>query len=343
MATSLRAKDGVPAAEATAACRVTLAGEILGRLARGDRPADARSIVVALDRRPLARAQALGRGVQVESKDTLLKVEVDRVADLAVQGVPGLVRRVLQKLGVESGVRVEAQARVPFEAGLGSGGALAVAVAAAAARVLGKRLAPEALAAFAGCGEDSEPEGGASGLAAVWGGVVMAPFAGQSALPSAGDRLRVDPSRIEECLTLVDPASGSSASSSPTNEASAPPGAGPLASSEIAALVFRMKEALEARRYGDVAGLIAAEHEVARALLSPESAEVIGRIASLAAACGGAARACGPAPRSLALVWAEPGARAAGPKERVQEALKAKGYRSFPCRVDLRGLEVEGP
>jgi hypothetical protein len=27
--------------------------------------------------------------------------------------------------------------------------------------------------------------------------------------------------------------------------------------------------------------------------------------------------------------------------EEVQAALRAAGYRTFPCRIDLRGLEVE--
>ena len=65
------------------------------------------------------------------------------------------------------------------------------------------------------------------------------------------------------------------------------------------------------------------------------------RIAQLAHAKGAAARPCGRGPGSLMLVWAEPGERRDGPKEAVVAALKAAAYRTFACRLDLRGLEVE--
>jgi hypothetical protein len=43
----------------------------------------------------------------------------------------------------------------------------------------------------------------------------------------------------------------------------------------------------------------------------------------------------------LIAVWAVPGARSPGPREAVAALVKEAGLRSFPARVDLRGLEVE--
>ena len=77
-----------------------------------------------------------------------------------------------------TGVRVVTQARVPFEAGLGSAGALAVAVGAAAARVKGRTLREAAVAALSrhgGAVTGADPRAWPAGLAAVWGGVVAEP------------------------------------------------------------------------------------------------------------------------------------------------------------------------
>jgi galactokinase/mevalonate kinase-like predicted kinase len=340
------------ASEATAACRVVLAGEVLAWVARDARPAGALRVAAAVDRRPFARVEATYGGVRFESKDTLLRVEVGSVDELAKEGAPALVRRVLEALGISSGIRIATQARVPFEAGLGSASALAVAIGAAAASAFGRELTPASLCALAECAADFEPAAAASGPSAVWGSVVATPLEGIRASPVPGEasngaiplgaaRLRVDPSRVEECLLLVDVSSGPGTSPSSV----VIPGAAepePAGLAEIAAIAVRMKAALEGARYGEIASLLAAEHDASLRLMPPELARAVGRIAALARECGGAARACGTAKGSLALVWAEPGERTAGPRERVQEALKASAYRSFPCRVDLRGLEVEG-
>jgi galactokinase/mevalonate kinase-like predicted kinase len=283
----------------------------------------------------LASVETRGEGVCLESKDTLMKLEVRRVSDLPTTGISGLVRRVLLALDLDSGLQIATQARVPFEAGLGSAGALAVALAAAAARATGRPLPTEALAAFAIHGEG--PAAPACGLATVRGGVVVARV-GTS--PSGGERLPVDPGRVEECLLLVDPASASMGPEATAGEAGHPePERAAL--EEIAALARHMREALVGGRYGEIPALVAAEHEARLRLLPGEARPALVRLAALARENGGAARACGPGPGSLALVWAPPGERTRGPMEQVQAALKAAGYRSFPCRMDLRGLEVE--
>jgi hypothetical protein len=91
--------------------------------------------------------------------------------------------------------------------------------------------------------------------------------------------------------------------------------------------------ALQAGRYGDVAGLLTALHRSRFAPASPE----VRRIVKAVREAGGAAWPCG----RLVAVWAPPGQRAAGPREAVLAAVQEAGARSFPARVDLRGLEVD--
>ena len=296
-------------------------------------PVAAISVAVALDRRAYCRIERASSGVRVESKDTLLKLEVPRTADLPPEGVPGLVRHVLLALRAESGLHVVTQARVPVGAGLGSDTALSVAVAAAAARILGRAMAPEELARMARGRAGAEPGAAVDALVAVGGGVAAAPIDAKGG--GAAERLRVDPARIEECLLLVDPGSGTVPS--PTTEEAVVR----AALAEIAAGALGVREALVAGRPSSVTSLVGAEHEAWRrlGLVAPGgAAEAISR---LARAAGGAARPCGRGAQSLVLVWAEPGQGREGPKEAVATALKAAGYRTFPCRLDLRGLEVE--
>jgi len=339
MSTAARSEAG-RVVEVTAPCRVDLAGGVLAGFEEALRPPGAVSVAVALDRRAYCRVATTASGVRVESKDTLLRLQVPSVADLPNEGVPGLVRSVLLALGARSGLHVITQARVPFEAGLGSAFALAVATAAAAARVLGRVLVPEALVELTRGlpgGLGAEPSTSVDKLVAIRGGALAAPIAGKDGESAA--RLPVDPGRIEECLLLVDPASGPP----PEKKAASPPspdGAVVRALLEtIAAGAERVRDALVAGQTSAVSGLVAAEHEAWRSLgLEVGAADAVAR---LARASGGAARACGRGPKSLVLVWAEPGGRGPGPREAVVDALKAAGYRSFPCRVDLRGLEVE--
>jgi galactokinase/mevalonate kinase-like predicted kinase len=321
------------AAEATAPCALDLAGGILAGWPSFPKRPDAVSVAVALDRRPYARVEAGGEGVRLESKDTLLRLEVPRASDLPATGVGGLVRRVLLALGLESGLQITTQARVPFEAGLGSAGALAVALAAAAARATGTALSPQSLATLVAQGEEAATP--AAGLAAVWGAVVAAAI---PASPGEGERLRVDPGRIEECMLLV---SGSEGGAPAVAGAAIPSEPERAALEEIVALAGRMRDSLAAGRYDDVPALIAAEHEARLRLLPSQAGPGIKRLAGIARENGGAARTCGSGPGSVALVWASPGDRKRGPMEEVQAALRAAGYRTFPCRIDLRGLEVE--
>lgn len=334
-------------AEATAACRLDLAGGVLSALSTGALPAGALSVALAVDRRAFARVEAGTRGVEIESKDTLLKIAAPNVSSLSKDGLAGLVRRVLLGLELETGLRVVTQARVPFGAGLASAGALAIAVAAAAARAAGRELSAEALAAFARHadegpgGERMEPAGA---FASVLGGVTCAPL-----LSGPGTRLRADPARAEECLLLVDPASGpgirqptggeNAAGDRRTDGVVAGAPAGRLA--QIAALAGRAREALEEGRMAEVAEVLRAERRAREGLVPGEAGEGIRPIVGIVEAAGGGARLCGSGTASLVLVWAEPGARSAGPREVAVRELKAAGYRLFPCRVDLRGLEVE--
>jgi shikimate kinase len=103
--------------------------------------------------------------VRLSSKDSLLQLEVERVGDLPTAGLPGLVRGVLLGLGLDRGLAVSTQARVPFGTGLGSAGALAIALAAAAARATDASF-PRA-AAFAVHRHALEP--GSRGARAVFG------------------------------------------------------------------------------------------------------------------------------------------------------------------------------
>jgi mevalonate kinase len=67
----------------------------------------------------------------------------------------------------------------------------------------------------------------------------------------------------------------------------------------------------------------------------------IDRIADVVASSGGAAKVCGAGGGGVVAVWSTPGARGPGGREAVQKALGDSGFRTFPARVDLRGLEVE--
>ncbi len=342
---SLASPSARRAAEASAACRIDLFGGAWALVPASSRPASAGSIAVAVDRRPFARVETGHDGVRLESKDSLLKLDVARVADLPPDGLAGLVRGVLLELGIDGGLVVQAQSRVPFGAGLGSACALAVAVAAAAARATGLARSLEELAALAVHGEAFEPALPAAGLAAVWGGTVAAPA---RPFEGPGERLSADPARIEECLHLVDLAPGTGGSHPPASplppsveppedrRAAGTPAGIPL---EASLLVRRAREALLAGRYAELPELLVADLEAWRAALGelPASFE---RLSAVVRGAGGVARP-GVGPQGLALVWAAPGERGPGAREHVRRALQAASYRTFPCRVDLRGLEVE--
>ena len=281
-------------AEATAPCQVELAGGAEG----------ATRVGVAIDRRAWCRVETGVEGLVVESKDTLRKAQARTASELGGAGPLGLVARVLQGLGVEAGVRVVTQSRVPEGAGLGEVAALGVAITGAAARALGLALGAGEIVRVARLA--SAPDAGECEVAARGGGP-----------------LAVDPGRVEESLLLIQ------------CEAAVPP----VASAEapvVASVAGRVREALAAGRLEDLVGLWLEEWE-ARGAGAPEASR---RIAGIVRAAGGAVRSPGRGGSVLG-VWAPPGARGPGRREAVLAAAREAGLRLFPARVDLRGLDVE--
>ncbi len=109
----------------------------------------------------------------------------------------------------------------------------------------------------------------------------------------------------------------------------------------IAALAGRVREALLAERFEEVAALMAEEWAARKRLAPGVTTPDIDRIVEAARAGGGAAKVCGAGGGGVVAVWAPPGARGPGRREAVEKSLHAAGFRVFPARVDLRGLEVE--
>jgi len=297
-------------AEATAPCRVDLAGGVPGVL----------TLTVAIDRRAWCRVEPLADGVVLESRDGLRKTAGRTMAELAEDGTLGGVARVLRALGLETGVRAVTQSRVPPGSGLGESSAVAAAVAGAAAQSLGMALDPEAIARLAGDAERPGPL--REGHTAVRGGALALQPDGASLRAEA---LTVDPARIEECLLLVQ-----------AERSAEPPRADARVLQDVAG---RVLAALAEGRFQDLVPLWAEEWDARRGSGWP-SAEGA-RAAGVVREAGGAARPCGAGEGGLLAVWAPPGARAPGRREAVLQAAKAAGLRLFPARVDLRGLDVE--
>jgi galactokinase/mevalonate kinase-like predicted kinase len=295
--------------EATAPCRVDLAGGVPGVL----------TLTVAIDRRAWCRIEP-AEGVHLESRDALRKASGRTVAELVEDLTLGSVARILRALGLETGVRVVTQSRVPPGSGLGESAALAAAVAGAAAQFTGKPLDPDEVARLAG---DAEAPGRLrEGHTAVRGGAL--------ALHPADEGLRaqtlaVDPARIEESLLLVQ----AERSAEARREA-------PRVLQDVAS---RVSTALVEGRFDDVIPLWAEEWDAGRGAGWPSADWE--RVAGVVREAGGAARPCGAGEGGLLAVWAPPGTREAGRREAVLEAAKAAGLRLFPARVDLRGLDVE--
>lgn len=301
------------AAEATAPCRVDLAGGVAG----------APTVTVAIDRRPWCRVETAGEGVVLESRDALRKASGSSLGELAGPGPLGPVARILRAVGVETGVHVVTQSRVPQGSGLGESAALGAAVAGAAARWLGREVGPDAIARLV---FEAQPPGEVDAIreahTAVLGGVL-------ALQPEEGglraERLAVDPARVEESLLLVEGAR-------PAAEGRADPRV-------VRDVAARVRTALLAGRFEDVVSLWAEEWDSRRAPGGPPAETE--RVAGIVRAAGGAARPCGAGEGALLAVWAPPGARGPGRREAVLQAAKAAGLRLFPARADLRGLEVE--
>ena len=302
------------AAEGTAPCRVDLAGGAPGAV----------TVTVAIDRRAWCRVETGVSGVLLESRDTLRKASGRDVAEVIEKGTLEPVARILRALGVETGLRVVTQSRVPEGSGLGEGVALGAAVAGAVARALGRETSPEEIGRVAceaqragGEGPGGLPEG----LTAVHGGTLaLHPDDGGVRV----EDLAVDPARIEESLLLVEGTRSVA-------------GRGDL--SVIRDVALRVSRALLADRFEEVVSLWAEEWESRRGPGWPSAESE--RIAEIVRGAGGGARVCGAGEGGILAVWAPPGARGPGRREAVVAAARAAGLRLFPARVDLRGLEVE--
>jgi D-glycero-alpha-D-manno-heptose-7-phosphate kinase len=281
--------------------------------------------------------------VRIESRDTLQKVEAAHVGELMGEGGLSLVAYILHALGIATGVKVVTHSRVPAGSGLGGSSALAVAVAAAAARFAGRELDAESLWPIV---RDAEaqcirvPTGVQDYHAAIHGSVLGVHL---QAGTVRVERLAVDPAAVEECLILVD--AGATRFSGINNwevfkgqidgDARVREALG-----AIARVAVEVRQALLDGRYADVAPLLAREWEARKRLAPAVTTPEVDRIAAAALAAGGAAKVCGAGGGGMVAVWAPPGPRGKGDRERVVESLTGAGFRPVPFRVDLRGLEV---
>ena len=330
--------------EATAPTRIDLAGGTLDIWPLYLFHPGAVTVNTAIDRRAWCRVETGVSGVRIESKDTLQKAEGRDVSEVLGGGALSLVAQILRAMGVEGGLRVTTQSKVPAGSGLGGSSALAVAVAAAVGRAVGRALDHEGLWPIV---RDAEarcvgvPTGVQDYHAALHGGVLALHL---EAGAVRVERLRADPARVEESLLLVDAGAtrfsginnwdvfkGQMDGDARVRESLA----------AIAAVAGRVREALLAGRFEEVADLIAEEWAARKRLAPGVTTPDIDRIAEAARSGGGAAKVCGAGGGGVVAVWAPPGARAPGRREAVEKALKAAGFRVFAARVDLRGLEVE--
>lgn len=330
--------------EATAPTRIDLAGGTLDIWPLYLFHPGSVTVNVAIDRRASCRVETGAEGVTIESKDTQQKAVGRDVSEVLGGGALSLAAYILRALGIETGVRVTTQSRVPAGSGLGGSSALAVTIAAAAARATGREIGHDGLWPIV---RDAEaqcigvPTGIQDYLAAIHGGVLGLH------LETGGvrvERLAVDPAAVEECLQLVD--AGATRFSGINNwdvfkgqidgDARVQGALG-----EIARVAGAVRAALVERRLGDVAGLMAQEWEARKRLAPGVTTPEIDRIAELARGSGGAAKVCGAGGGGMVAVWATTGERGEGSRERAGRELLAAGFRGVPFRVDLRGLEVE--
>jgi D-glycero-alpha-D-manno-heptose-7-phosphate kinase len=325
-------------AEATAPTRIDLAGGTLDIWPIYLFHPGAATVNVAIDRRARCRVETAGGGVEILSADTGARASGNDVAEILAGEGPPLAAHILRALGVESGVRVETESRVPAGSGLGGSSALAVAVAAAVARATGRvldhdELWPVVRDAEAQC--IAVPTGVQDYHAAIRGGVLaLALEPGRIAV----ERLGVDPALVEECLLLAD--AGATRFSGINNwevfraqiegDASV---RGALAA--IADVARRVRDALSAVRLGEVGSLLAEEWEARKRLAPTVTTPEIERIAEAAGSAGGAAKVCGAGGGGMVAVWAPPGRRAA-----VEAAVQDAGFALVGFRVDVRGLAV---
>src|SRR5262245_20961988 len=132
-------------AEATAPCRIDLAGGTLDIWPIYLFHPGAVTVNVAVDRRAYCRVETGVAGVEIVSKDTLHKARGRNVSEVLGGGELSLVAHILRALEIDSGVKVTTQSKVPAGSGLGGSSSLAVAIAAAAAQAVGRRRDADAL------------------------------------------------------------------------------------------------------------------------------------------------------------------------------------------------------
>jgi D-glycero-alpha-D-manno-heptose-7-phosphate kinase len=325
--------------EATAPTRIDLAGGTLDIWPLYLFHPGAVTLNCAIDRRAWCRVETGQPGVRIESKDTLRKAEGKDVSEVLGGGELALVANILRALGIETGVKVVTQSRVPSGSGLGGSSALSVAVAAALCAAFDRTIGPDELWPVVRDAEArtiSVPTGVQDYLAAIHGGVL-----GIHLEPGAlrVEKLATDPARVEESLLLVD--SGVSHFSGLNNwEVFKGQIDGQenvrKCLAEIVAAAKGAREALLAGRYEDVGRFMADEMQ-ARVRLAPGvSSPEIDKIARAAASAGGAAKVCGAGGGGMVSVWAVPSKRPA-----VEAALSEAGFKPVPFRLDLRGLEID--
>jgi D-glycero-alpha-D-manno-heptose-7-phosphate kinase len=325
--------------EATAPTRIDLAGGTLDIWPVYLFHPGAVTVNAAIDRRAWCRVETGTAGVVIESKDTRAKAEGKDVSEVLHGGALSLVAYILRALGIETGVKVVTEARVPAGSGLGGSSALAVAVAAAASKAVGRELDADGLWPVVRDAEAQSiavPTGVQDYLAAIHGGVL-----GIHLEPGRlrVEKLQTDPGRVEESLILVD--AGVTRFSGINNwevfkgQIDGNEGVR-SALHDIVSAASRVREALLGHRYEDVGPLMAEEWAARKRLAPSVTTPEIDRIAEIAAAAGGAAKVCGAGGGGMVTVWAVPGRR-----EKAEKALQEAGFKAIRFRLDLRGLEVE--
>jgi D-glycero-alpha-D-manno-heptose-7-phosphate kinase len=324
--------------EATAPTRIDLAGGTLDIWPIYLFHPGAVTVNCAIDRRAWCRVETGVTGVRIESRDTLAKSEGRDVSEVLLGG-GSLVANILRALGIDTGVKVVTHSRVPAGSGLGGSSALAVAIVAAAARAFGKQLDADSMWPVVRDAEAQNmgvPAGMQDHLAAIHGGVLgihLEPGRVRAA------RLQTDPARVEESLLLVDAGVTRFSGINNWDVFKGQIDGNEQVRSSLARIVSaasRLREALVAGRYDDVAPLMDEEWQARKRLAAGVTTPEIDRIAELAREAGGAAKVCGAGGGGMVAVWAIPGKR-----EKAEAAIRAAGFKVVPFRVDLRGLEVE--
>ena len=293
------------------------------------------AVGVAIDRRVGCRVRIAPNGIVLESSDTGQISSGATLQELEPGDALRICAEVLRAMDVMTGLRVSTQCRIPSSSGLAVAPSIAVVIVAAVARFLGRVISNDELLSIARKAlvrASTRPAWNYALLGVIGGAVSRVECA--AGRPLAGPLL-VDPARVEECLFLVDtgapfvPPTGRSDMSMPE------------ATPDLLSEGHQVAGALLEGRLEDVTGILARGWSIRHDLGLGPNGPVCSRIAALAGEHGAAARPVGRGDGGLLALWALPGSRSPGPREAVQAALRGAGFRVFPIRVDLLGLEVE--